>query len=31
MLVEKVVGSLNDSAFKDKQIDYVDFEWHEVF
>ena len=31
MLVEKVIGNVNDEQFKDKNIDYVDIEWHEAF
>ena len=31
MLVEKVIGNINDEQFKNSNIDYVDIEWHEVF
>lgn len=31
MLVEKVIGNINDEQFKDSNIDYVDIEWHEAF
>lgn len=31
MLVEKLLGALSDAAFRDKTVDYVDFEWHEAF
>ena len=31
MLVEKVIGNINDEQFKNKNIDYVDIEWHEAF
>ena len=31
MLVEKVIGNLNDDQFKNSNIDYVDIEWHEAF
>jgi len=31
MLVEKVIGNINDERFKNKNIDYVDIEWHEAF
>ena len=31
MLVEKVIGNLNDDQFKNKNVDYVDIEWHEAF
>ena len=31
MLVEKVIGDINDEQFKNKNIDYVDIEWHEAF
>ena len=30
MLVEKVIGNLNDDQFKNKNVDYVDIEWHEA-
>ena len=29
MLVEKVIGNINDEQFKNSNIDYVDIEWHE--
>ena len=31
MLVEKVIGNINDDQFKNSNIDYVDIEWHEAF
>ena len=31
MLVEKVIGNINDEQFKNSTIDYVDIEWHEAF
>ena len=31
MLVEKVIGNINDEQFKNKNIDYIDIEWHEAF
>ena len=31
MLVEKVIGNINDEQFKNSNIDYVDVEWHEAF
>ena len=31
MLVEKVIGNINDERFKNSNIDYVDIEWHEAF
>ena len=31
MLVEKVIGNINDEQFKNSNIDYVDLEWHEAF
>lgn len=31
MLVEKVIGNINDEQFKNSNIDYVDIEWHEAF
>ena len=31
MLVEKVIGNINDEQFKNKNVDYVDIEWHEAF
>ena len=31
MLVEKVLGNVSDEQFKNKNIDYVDIEWHEAF
>ena len=31
MLVEKVIGNVNDEQFEGKNIDYVDIEWHEAF
>ena len=31
MLVEKVIGNINDDKFKDSKVDYVDIEWHEAF
>ena len=31
MLVEKVIGNINDEQFKNTNIDYVDIEWHEAF
>ena len=31
MLVEKVIGKINDEQFKNSNIDYVDIEWHEAF
>lgn len=31
MLVEKVIGNINDEQFKNINIDYVDIEWHEAF
>ena len=31
MLVEKVIGNINDERFKNKNVDYVDIEWHEAF
>ena len=31
MLVEKVIGNINDEQFKNSNIDYVDIEWHEEF
>ena len=31
MLVEKVIGNINDDKFKNSKIDYVDIEWHEAF
>ena len=31
MLVEKVIGNINDEQFKNSNIYYVDIEWHEAF
>ena len=31
MLVEKVIGNINDEQFKNSNSDYVDIEWHEAF
>ena len=31
MLVEKVIGNINDEQFKNSNIDYVDIEWHGAF
>ena len=31
MLVEKVIGNINDEQLKNSNIDYVDIEWHEAF
>lgn len=31
MLVEKVIGNINDEQFKNSNIDYVDIEWHKAF
>lgn len=31
MLCEKILGKISDESFKDKQVDYVDIEWHEAF
>ena len=31
MLIEKVIGNINDKQFKDKNIDYIDIQWHEAF
>ena len=31
MLVEKVIGNINDEQFKNRNVDYVDIEWHEAF
>lgn len=31
MLVEKVIGNINDEQFKNSNIDYVDIEWYEAF
>ena len=31
MLVEKVIGNINDEQFKNSNIDYIDIEWHEAF
>ena len=31
MLVEKVIGNINDEQFKNSNIDYVDIEWHDAF
>ena len=31
MLVETVIGNINDEQFKNSNIDYVDIEWHEAF
>ena len=31
MLVEKLIGNINDEQFKNSNIDYVDIEWHEAF
>lgn len=31
MLVEKVIGNINDEQFKNSNVDYVDIEWHEAF
>ena len=31
MLVEKVIGNINDEQFKNSNIDFVDIEWHEAF
>jgi len=31
MLIEKVIGNINDEQFKNSNIDYVDIEWHEAF
>lgn len=31
MLVEKVIGNINDNQFQGKNIDYIDIEWHEAF
>ena len=31
MLCEKILGSINDEAFKNCEKDYVEIEWHEAF
>ena len=31
MLVEKVIGNINDEQFKNSNIEYVNIEWHEAF
>ncbi|MBQ3423272.1 MAG: urease accessory protein UreE, partial [Romboutsia sp.] len=31
MLVEKVIGNINDEQFRNSNIDYLDIEWHEAF
>lgn len=31
MLVEKVIGNINDNQFQGKNIDYINIEWHEAF
>lgn len=30
MIIEKVVGNVGESRYQNKEIDYVDLEWHEV-
>ena len=29
MLCEKIIGKVSDSQFAGREVDYVDFEWHE--
>lgn len=31
MLCEKVLGNIKEDKYKNKDIDYVDIEWHETF
>ena len=31
MLIEKIIGNINDKQFEGKNIDYIDIEWHEAF
>ena len=31
MLIEKIIGNINDKQFEGKNIDYVDIQWHEAF
>jgi len=31
MIVEKILGTLNEEQFKNMIVDYVDIEWHEAF
>ena len=31
MLIEKVIGNINDEQFKNSNIDYIDIQWHEAF
>lgn len=31
MLCEKIIGECTDSQFSGKNVDYVDFEWHETY
>ena len=31
MIYTKIIGKISDAEFKDKPVDYVDFEWHETY
>lgn len=31
MIYTKIIGKLSSAEFKDKPVDYVDFEWHETY
>lgn len=31
MILEKIIGNINDLEFANKKVDYVDIEWHEAF
>ena len=31
MLIEKVIGKIDDEEYIDKKVDYVDIQWHESF
>lgn len=31
MILEKIIGNINDLEFTNKKVDYVDIEWHEAF
>ena len=31
MILEKIIGNVNDLEFANKKVDYVDIEWHEAF
>jgi len=31
MIYEKILGKVNDKEFSNMDIDYVDFDWHEIY